>query len=60
MTLNPTENDTDVTFYEAEDYCTNLNGTLMHENQTNDVRVTSLMYIYINSFYRFRHILEHL
>ena len=39
MTLNPTENDTDVTFYEAEDYCSQLNGTLMHENQTIDVRV---------------------
>ena len=60
MTLNPTENDTDVTFYEAEDYCTNLNGTLMHENQTNYVRVTSLMFIYINSLCRSRLILEHL
>ena len=37
MTLKPTENDTDVTFYEAEDYCSQLNGTLMHENQTIDV-----------------------
>ena len=36
----------DVPFYEAEEYCSDLNGTLMHENQTNDVRVTSLIYIF--------------
>ena len=39
MNLNPTKTDKDVTFSEAEDYCSQLNGTLMHENQTIDVRV---------------------
>ena len=41
MALNPTEDDEDVTFYDATDYCINLNGTLIHENQLHDV---SLLY----------------
>ena len=41
MALNPTEEDEDVTFYDATDYCINLNGTLIHENQLHDV---SLLY----------------
>ena len=39
MALNPTENDEDVTFYKAADYCSNLNGTLIHENQIHDVSI---------------------
>ena len=39
MALNPTENDEDVTFYKATDYCSNLNGTLVHENQIHDVSI---------------------
>ena len=40
MALNPTEDDKDVTFYDATDYCINLNGTLIHENQLHDVSMS--------------------